>query len=91
MDNGNEIGIRDSILKFVANLLYLARCDALSFASLLYFASFFWDEMKSSSLKRIIRIILSRRSLGYYIIFCLPVVISVNFNLSFSDASLNEV
>lgn len=91
MDNGNEIGIRDSILKFVASLLYLARCDALSFPSLLCFASFFWDEMKSSSLKRIIRIILSRRSLGYYIIFCLPVVISVNFNLSFSDASLNEV
>lgn len=90
MDNGNEIGTRDSILKFVTSLLYLARCDALSFASLLCFA-FFWDEMKSSSLKRIIRIILSRRSLGYYIIFCLPVVISVNFNLSFSDASLNEV
>lgn len=51
MDNGNEIGIRDSILKFVTSLLYLARCDALSFASLLCFASFFWDEMKSSSLK----------------------------------------
>lgn len=43
MDNGNEIGIRDSILKFVTSLLYLARTP---FPLLPFFVSLHFSGMK---------------------------------------------